>query len=803
MRFDRLRVRGLGPFTNEIDLDLAGIDGRVVAITGVNGSGKSTLLELWPGAIYRQCPTRGSLMDLATMRGAFVESTVYTDRKYLIRQNVDPISRKGETMVLDESGNPLVSSAKVREFDQWVAKHLPSATELYSSSFAVQGRRGILDMAPGERKGLLVRLLGLEKLEALAEVSRDRVKGAKVRLDQVMGKLSMVAEVDMDALTRDRQRLEQELALSAEALKQAEQSLVLAVAAAADSERLVEISGRRDALEILRQRKSESLGKVNTDLADALKMLERADEIAAAQAEVERLRPEVAELDERTKRLLSEVHECEVRRNEVRSKHQNATERQKESEKRAGELKAHIENAADPETVARLVAEAEGQVDEHQAAVAAVTAELDAIQDAAINGKDNRITVLRVGLQTVEKTTVLDPVEIARAALAEDDALAERLAAMPDAAEQRKVLTQAERVLAASRAKLTEMNAAAVRLEELERIAAEYEQLGKEIAERVRTINVCEVQLREADAALFEVKEKHAVQSRLLDAMALELRTAELVARGATEIERARASEQLLGERAGVIVEEIADIDRELAGLPELPDDFEPVDLSGYRSEVEKAKAGEREVRASIVRTDEAIERARQAHEQRAVLAMERGAIDRELSGWNHLATAFGRDGLQALEMNAALPEINAIANDLLLVCHGSRFTVEVSTDKLSADGKKQLETLEIRVIDTTNGRDATIETYSGGECVIVGEALSLALTTVACRHNAVTRPTLIRDESGAALDPANGRAYMAMLRRAADMVDADKVLVVSHSQEIQDLADARVVISDGSVTYQ
>ena len=56
-----------------------------------------------------------------------------------------------------------------------------------------------------------------------------------------------------------------------------------------------------------------------------------------------------------------------------------------------------------------------------------------------------------------------------------------------------------------------------------------------------------------------------------------------------------------------------------------------------------------------------------------------------------------------------------------------------------------------------------------------------------------------MRDETGAALDPINARAYVAMLRRAAEIVGASHVLFVSHNPDVQELADARIVVADGS----
>ena len=78
---------------------------------------------------------------------------------------------------------------------------------------------------------------------------------------------------------------------------------------------------------------------------------------------------------------------------------------------------------------------------------------------------------------------------------------------------------------------------------------------------------------------------------------------------------------------------------------------------------------------------------------------------------------------------------------------------------------------------------------------------MSLALSMLACRRAGVDGPTLVRDESGAALDPANARGYVSMLRRAAQVIGASHVLFVSHSKEVQELADARIDIANGQVT--
>jgi len=64
-----------------------------------------------------------------------------------------------------------------------------------------------------------------------------------------------------------------------------------------------------------------------------------------------------------------------------------------------------------------------------------------------------------------------------------------------------------------------------------------------------------------------------------------------------------------------------------------------------------------------------------------------------------------------------------------------------------------------VMVRDDNSEREAHL--HSGGECVVRREAVSLTLTIVACRRAGVRGATLVRDESGAALDPQNARVCL------------------------------------------
>jgi exonuclease SbcC len=183
VRLETLKLRNIGAF-REFAVDLTSMPGPLVAITGPNGAGKSTLLELGlPGAMYRETPTRGSLVDLATARDALVEARLVNGAPWTIRHLVDKVSGKSEAAVFDAAGAAVLPDTKVRSFDAWAAKHLPSPEVLYACMFAPQGADGFLGAKPGERKAVLLRLLGIEHYEALAKAAAELARTERSRLE--------------------------------------------------------------------------------------------------------------------------------------------------------------------------------------------------------------------------------------------------------------------------------------------------------------------------------------------------------------------------------------------------------------------------------------------------------------------------------------------------------------------------------------------------------------------------------------------------------------------------------------------
>src|SRR4051812_7206205 len=119
MRLDKVRMRGIGPFVDEVTLDMSDLgDATLVAVCGDNGEGKSTWLEFAiPGAYYRRTPTQGSLKDRAKARDSLLEVTVTGSERFTIRHLMDGASGKGESVVLNAANKPVYGTTLVSAFD--------------------------------------------------------------------------------------------------------------------------------------------------------------------------------------------------------------------------------------------------------------------------------------------------------------------------------------------------------------------------------------------------------------------------------------------------------------------------------------------------------------------------------------------------------------------------------------------------------------------------------------------------------------------------------------------------------------
>jgi DNA repair protein SbcC/Rad50 len=806
MQLKRLSGSGFLAYPHPFTIDFSTL-GTLVAVTGPNGSGKSTLLELFPAALFRELPTRGAIKDVAVGRNTFVEAEIVNGRRYTIRQSVDAFNGKAEVSVLDEGGNAVLTSGKVSEFDKWAETHLPAPSVFYSSLFAAQKSEGLLGMKKGDRKAVIIRVLGLERLELMAERARKYKQNVETTLATNNAALNELGDTEGDiAFWRNRRFI---LGADAETAQAALDTAELELKKEQeDSERR---EGQRARYTLALQERGgydaqkAALAKRRDDIQERLRnnraLAGDADEINAAVTRI-------AELDKLIKAAEETNHALRVEEASIAAKDRDLIQRTRTAAQRIKELDEAIRRADLVLTEADVIQEAHDTLAEWQAKADEATIKRDAAQTALDNlrsthlrSKETRIRDLRGYLSSIAYDEELDDSPgFAVSGLQNDDALETKeknFAA--DEARLQSELNVAGAELMRGSTHLVARQRLAARIGELEsaralKIQSETEKatfnLDALAAEREQFDRESQDWCNRWTESQTEITTLHRERTLLAPAAG----KADVLARTQERIAELERQEKEVND-------ELDTLDLTIAGLPPLPDEPGPaIDLRPFTTAVETARQRLGEAATEVAITKSRLEETETRNKRRLELLADRNRLQAESADWTRLAMDLGRDGLQALEIDAAGPELTTLANDLLRACGDTRFSVDIVTTKTSADGKRELEGCEIMVSDSVKGTVQEGETLSGGEAVFVGEAVRSAVTMMGCRRNGVAAPTLVRDESGAALDPERAPQYMAMLRITADIVGASNVLLVSHNPDLLALADSIVRVGGGKV---
>lgn len=775
MRLERLTLRGFSSaFPGTVDLPLRDLPTGVIAITGPNGAGKTTLLEATPGALYRQLPARNGEdpVTYALGRDSFIELEYAIDGRgaFRSRLNLDGPKRQTDAVleaILADGTRARLNDGKRSTYDEQIRQRFPSFDLFINSTFAAQGRGDEFTRAkPSQKKDLFTEFLALQPLLAMAKAAgqaAELVADACLRL--TVRQETLARETDQ-RFTDELDRLANDLqATGGQAeLRKAELSTLIA-----DLEARAAVCQDQVAAYVTAQARVRTL---ETDLAGR----------QAERDGVTRQR-EAADTD-------------------------LAAERTRLTQKRDADIREAANKIAGNEKI-------QGMAADICAAVAAIE-RIDG-QVIAKSGELSRQHAAQVRLEADRRAleralAALAPIEQQLARSRTDAGLLETVpcegAGQYAACQFLKNATEAQ-------ARIADLEARVLpKAEHADRVGA----LTRDIDAAAAAVTALEDAIRGLEAE----KATHVkLQAYVGPLAAAEARIAELTAQQAaaesTAAEAAAAAHTRHDRRVSELDLQATHLDAMLARLTG--------DLSIARTDLAAAASGNSQavqLQAELVAgrrewdaVTATLARVQSGHEdlarRRQGLADKRTAltdmtgrlarIQQELVEWRDLAKALGKGGLPDLEIDAAGPTISALTNDLLLSCFGARFTLELVTQTAKTDGGLKDE-FTARVMDNdTYGGWRDISQLSGGEKVIVQEALMAAIAIYVNERSPMPMRTLFRDETGAALDVETAPRYMQMLRRVRERGGFHHVFLITHNLAAAALADAQIHVGGGQAS--
>lgn len=811
MRLNSISLRGITRFTDSepVTIDFDSLGAGLVALVGPNGAGKSTLLEAPAAALYKSLPTRpGTLYDHAHGKDAFIEA-VFSSKEHELRARIqiDAEHRKTEAYLF-EDGNSL-TTGRAAEFEAEVIRRFGSRELFLASVLAAQDKSGdFLRMARRDRKALFSELLGLSYLQTLHEAARDRradaekdlsvarailesaereltalpeleeqFASARTEAEEASQRLEIARAKETEAVsTLERARAaEGQLQIHETAFQATEREAEMATAALSEAEalpqrieaqirqRLAALDAQDSEMLVQRARERHDVGEnachVRRESLEGI--VARLPAVEAAKRQVVELEAEFTKL-EGSERKLTEFHAQEtvargrlVQAERALADAQKAQENERKRLERQAELLDEVPCTEQHQpfkfgtlaSACPLLAEARGAKEE----LLSTEATRAQLETADVDAAKRSLKAIHTDTQGV--SLACDPLRL------EDI----RTTTLPDAR------ATASEELAIERAK-----------RDLETVAKELAQLAQEL----------ERDLQEA----FNARERISAERK-------EFARDRLVSLQEAAAKAAAANKTLNGALERRIKAEAM-----LRHTEALAQELQVSTCQQRHVEAEQArKRAERELREAdqqlagiTARVEQLQERARSLQTYRDVTL----SAETEVGDWSLLERALGRDGIQTLEIDAAGPEVARLTNELLEACYGPRFSISFETlrEKKSARGEYS-EAFDVRVFD--GGQDRPVEALSGGEKVIVGESVGLAISIYSARKSGIRHETFFRDESAGALDPDNSARYVLMLRRARELARAHQIIFVAHQPDVIEAADVQIVVADGKVSIR
>jgi exonuclease SbcC len=323
-------------------------------------------------------------------------------------------------------------------------------------------------------------------------------------------------------------------------------------------------------------------------------------------------------------------------------------------------------------------------------------------------------------------------------------------------------------------------------------------------------LSTLELELEAQRSLLATIPTSSAELARQLREVERERRDVEAVRRRQDEM---RIAEARRAERASVLERAVRDeaaLAGQLLGMEKELEHFQGLEaeIKAVQKQVEEINGSLSQVRSErerlIAQRAQAEQRLRQIEAARSRATALEGELSEariERDDFDYLAKAFGPDEIQLCEIQSAGPAVSSLVNALLEGCFDNKFEVRFRTRRPKADGRGFVDDFDIEVRNKTLDRTCLVDELSGGQFVLVNEAVNLGIAIYNMRQgDGIRHETLFRDETVGALDTKNAREYVRMLRHAMDIGGFYQVIFICHAPQVWELADRILAVRDGRV---
>jgi exonuclease SbcC len=846
-----IRISGFLSYHDSVELDFTAFE--LACISGQNGAGKSSLLDAITWSLFGEA--RGKSSDVINLRQDVKAAEValtfqHEENTYRVQRT---LPRNKNTMLEFQVRNhdawkPLTEKT-TRETQARIEQTLRLDFDTFvNASFFLQGKADqFTQQNATRRKEVLSNILGLGMWEEYKNKTAEKRKSLEREVDEIDGR---IREIDAELAEEDLRKArlaELEASLKLLTTQRTAQESVLenfrrnAVLIGEQRKMTIMLTERLERERLARAGLEERLTARQADRDSYADLVHRSKEVESAYKAWQKSRKELEEWEkvafqfreyEKERAPLVEVIAVErakldeeqrsllIEEETIRDQKSMIEDLQMEIEHAEGSLKD-----AEAKVAERL--QLEGERNAARERQAELKAENEALK-ADMNELKERIDSLKAaegascplcGQELSAEHREATLIQLESEGRQEGDRFRANQAESTELAKKNtNYESQITRLSSAENERIryaSEISLLTERMETLERFAREWEITGrkrlKEVAKILDTDKYAvdeQKQLAKLEKQLeklgYDVSAHDNAREAELERRAVEAEYANL--KSAKEVSKQIESEivslksEIKNREAEIETLQAeyrtaqASLDAAQAGAPNL--DEAERELFRLREEENKTRSelGGAQQRVDILETLRA---------RKATYEKKCEDLQKQIGRHRTLERAFGKDGVPALLIEQALPQIEDKANELLDRLSDGQMSIRFATQIEYKDKKRDdlRETLDIQISDAAGIRN--YEMYSGGEAFRVNFAIRLALSKILAQRKGARLQTLVIDEGFGSQD-TQGRQR---LIEAINLVKNDfaKILVITHLDELKDAFPTRIEVEktgNGSILH-
>lgn len=840
-----LSLAGFLSYAEPVELDFTSFD--LACISGQNGAGKSTLLDAITWALFGVARKKDDSIINTRKKTAEVSFQFeHEGNMYRIRRS----RTEGKTALLEffvrsGEGWNVLTEATVSRTEERIQNTLRLDYETFTNaSFFLQGKADqFAQQSPTERKRILSNILGLEiweeYKERAAEVRRlneNAQSAEEARLEEIR------AELDEEDARRKKLKEQEESLESASQLRSAKEELITAhrKQAAALQEKKKRITTQLEQQQRMENQVNQNLQKMAELQAEENhfgQIIDKAEEIETAYQNWQQTEKDL----KASETLAAKFYEQQSQRSESQKIIEKEEARLEQKYKYLNEAQIQVNGIIEKLPALQVeqfqLTEKQKELETKLANRAGLEDKLHQLQEkqAALTAENTRLRQdMDVTQERIERLKIATGVNcpLCDQTLEADDRQRLLQSLQKQGEEMGNQFRSNQAELVASRDEISKTNQSLAALdkdqEQLRIIQRQLDQQTDKIRQAKESVHEwqkhSEPELQKIHATL--TNKTYALDARAtleeIDASLIEmgydaqahetLRERELQERPVSnemrELEKARATllplqrhlaeirSQLEAEKKELLDHqnntqaEQQKYEEDLADLP---------NMDQQEQEFSKLQENENTLRYQVGAARQAVDVLQTQAVRKVEVEQHLQEIRLKIGRYRSLEKACGKDGVPALLIEQALPELENQANNILDRLSSGSMSVRFNTqaDYKSKKREDKKETLDIMIHDSAGTR--SYELFSGGEAFRVNFAIRLALAKVLAQRAGARLQTLVIDEGFGSQD-AQGKQR---LIEAINLVRNDfaKILVITHLEELKDAFPARIEVEKIGMT--